>query len=112
MATKRVFIVSRHPLFSQGVEDLLKQRGGLVLLGHEQDGDAALACIQALAADVVIIDCDSRHTEFCALITRMLALAPPVRVIGVSLQNNALYIFRREEKVVATVDDLLAAIES
>ena len=109
---KRVFIVSKHPLFGQGVENLLAQRGRVAIVGHEQDSEAALRCIQVLQADVVIVDCDSKDTALCALITRMLALAPPVKVLGVGLHDNTLYIFRREEKTVGTVEDLFDAIES
>jgi DNA-binding NarL/FixJ family response regulator len=109
---KRVFIVSKHPLFGKGVESLLAQRGCVAIVGLEQDGETALRCVQELRADVVIVDCDSRDTAVCALITRMLALAPPVKVLGVGLHDNTLYIFRREEKTVATVEDLLDAIES
>ncbi len=108
---KRVFIVSRHPLFSQGVEDLLMQQGRFTILGHEQDGAAALSCIQALQADVVIVDCDQQDTSFCALITRVLDLVPPVRIVGLGLQDNRLYVFRREEKIVGRVEDLIAAVD-
>lgn len=109
---RRVFIVSNHPLFGTGVEKLLAQPGRIAIVGHEQDSETALRCIQDLQADVVIVDCDNKEMSYCALITRILAVVPPVRVLGVNLHDNRLYVFRRDERIVGTVEDLLDAIEA
>jgi DNA-binding NarL/FixJ family response regulator len=40
---KRIFMLSSHPLFSQGVESLLRRETGLEIVGREADADENLA---------------------------------------------------------------------
>jgi len=40
---KCIFMLSSHPLFSQGVESLLRQETGLEIVGREADADEAFA---------------------------------------------------------------------
>ena len=104
---KRVFILSSHPLFSQGVESLLRRETGLKVVGREMDVDKAVGRIKELQPDVVILE----GNDLAPAVTRMLREGVGAKVIGLDLQDNKMFIYRGEQRVVKEVKDLVEAIE-
>jgi DNA-binding NarL/FixJ family response regulator len=69
---RRIFILSSHPLFGQGVESLLRQEAGLIIVGQETDADKALERIKEIRPDVVILDCAEPECDPTLAVMRIL----------------------------------------
>jgi len=108
---RRVFILSCHPLFGQGVESLLRQEARLEIVGQETDVDQAVERIKEIRPDVVILDCAEPARDPTLVVMRILREGLGTKVIGLNLQDNTLYIYRGEQRLVKEVKDLIEAIE-
>jgi DNA-binding NarL/FixJ family response regulator len=104
---KRVFILSSHPLFSQGVESLLRQEPGVEIVGRETDVDNAMERIKELQPDVVILDNGDPTPEVMCILREGVG----TKVIGLNLQDNTVCIYRGEQRVVKSIEDLIEAIK-
>jgi chemotaxis response regulator CheB len=110
-AMKRVFILSSHPLFGQGVESLLRREARLEIIGQETDVDKAVERIKELQPNVVILDCAEPTCDPTPVMMHLLKEGLDTKVIGLNLQDNTLYIYRGEQRRVKDVQDLIEAIE-
>jgi chemotaxis response regulator CheB len=108
---KRVFILSRQSLFSQGIESLLSQHPGLEIVGRDTNFDAAAEFLETSCPDVVILNCDDPDPDLSPTVVCILRKRLGICVIGLSLQDNKLYAYRGEQKQVYQVEDLLETIE-
>jgi len=108
---KRIFMFSTHPLFSQGVESLLRQEPGVEIVGRETDVDNAIERIKELQPDVVIFDSGDLACNLTPAVMRILREGVGTKVIGLNLQDNTMCIYRGEQRVVKEVKDLMEAIE-
>jgi DNA-binding NarL/FixJ family response regulator len=108
---KRVFILSSHPLFSQGIENLLRREAGLEIVGRETDVDKALERIKELQPNVVILECAEPTCDPTPVLTHLLRERVETKIIGLNLQDNTMCIYRGEQRVVKEVKDLIEAIE-
>ncbi|MGQ9586467.1 MAG: hypothetical protein ACUVXG_13850 [Anaerolineae bacterium] len=106
----RVFILSCHPLFGQGVESLLRQERGLEIVGRETDLDTAVARVRALNPDVVVLDSSTPTCVPTPAVIRLFEACRGVRVVGLNLHNNTMCIYRGEERLITDVKDLVEAI--
>ena len=107
---ERIFILSSHPLFGQGIKTLLEEQAEVQVVGREADPVRAIDAILDLKPDVVILDNDeSRHsgTLLLALIFQELV---DIRVVRLSLANNQILIYQGERRVIEGPGDLLKAI--
>jgi DNA-binding NarL/FixJ family response regulator len=109
---KRIFMLSSHPLFSQGVESLLCREAGLQIVGREMDLERGLDRIRELRPDVVIVDGVDRTRDPTPTVMRILRERLGTRVIGLNLQDNIVCIYRSEQRIARGVEDLLEAIEA
>jgi len=109
-AMRRVFILSNHPLFGQGVESLLRQEARLEIVGQETDVDKAVERIKELQPNVVILDCAEPACDPTLAVMRILREGLETKVIGLNLQDNTMYIYHGEQRVVKEVKDLMEAI--
>lgn len=109
----RVLIVSRHPVFFEGLGRLLARVSSVPvdLLGRVDSVEAALAALEAERPDLVIVDCDE------AAITRETFLAGfvegerPVRVVLVSLaETGPVVLYDRRTLAASQEEDWLSAI--
>ena len=108
---KRIFMLSNHPVFGEGVEILLRQQADLKFVGRESNPELAIECIKQLHPDVVIVD-TGLPGGAAATIVQILGACPEIRVIGLDLSENTLCIYHGEQKIVHGVDDLRIAIGS
>ena len=109
---RRVFILFSHPLFSHGVENLLRRESRLEIVGREADVDKAVERIKELQPDVVILDGGDPARDPTLAVMRILREGLGAKVIGLNLQDNKMFIYRGEQRVVKEVKDLVEAIES
>ena len=109
---KRIFMVSGHPLFSQGVEMLLRQEQDLAIVGRETDADKAIERIKELRPDVIILEHALPECDPMPIVMRLLIERLNAKIIGLNLQANSIYIYREEQRMVRGVADLVTAIEN
>jgi DNA-binding NarL/FixJ family response regulator len=109
---KRIFMLSSHPLFSEGVESLLCGEAGLEIVGREMDLEKGLDRIRELRPDVVIVDNGDPMHDPMAAVMRILRERLGTRVIGLDLQDNVVCIYRSEQRMARGVEDLLEAIKA
>jgi DNA-binding NarL/FixJ family response regulator len=109
---KRIFMLSGHPLFSQGVESLLCGEAGLEIVGREMDLEKGLERIRELRPDVVIVDDGDPTHDPMSAVMRILRERLGTKVIGLNLQDNMVCVYRGEQRMARGVEDLLEAIEA
>lgn len=106
-----IFIISSHPLFSYGLESLIRQETGAIVLGQETDVQQAVEVIKDLQPDVIILDNDD-PLEPSPDLLHLLKAASGARVISLNLRNNSLHVYRTIQQIVRDTQDLVKAIES
>lgn len=107
---KRVFMLASHPLFSQGVESLLRGKASLKVVGRETDAGRAAKQIRKLKPDVVIIDTKDLASAPFHVVTKLLQQEDGIKIIAMNLENQTIRVYHEEERTVLCVDDLVAAI--
>ena len=105
---QRIFMLSNHALFCEGIESLLASDGELAFVGREANVDQGIQRIHELRPDVVILDNGSPICD-TSLATLLLQHLLETRVIGLNLGENALY-YHGERRAMDGVDDLRHAI--
>ena len=107
MKKTRVFMVSNYLMFGRGLESLLRENTQLDIVGQDTDVNRAYEQIKELQPDVVILDGDEPDLE----VAHILKVSPDIRVIGLNLGNNNLYVYRASQRVTRDVSDLMDAIK-
>jgi len=108
----RVFMLSMHPLFGQGVESLLRRETGMEIVGQETEVDKAIEHIAELRPDAVIVDSTDPACDPTATVTRILRAGVTARIIGLNLGDNTLSLYRGEQRVAKGVEDLIKAVNA
>lgn len=109
VSTTRIFVLSDHLMFAHGLRSLLSQDPDLQLVGQETDIDRALEQIKVSQPDIVILDSSGPSMQKLDL-KRILLARPGLKVIGLSLNSNNLYIYQATQKVVDSILDFKLAI--
>lgn len=108
---KRVFMVSGQLLFSRGVENLLCQRSGVEIVGHEADAARAIERICDLRPDAVILDSKDLASVPSTIVASILKETPGAKVIALNLENDRIHVYRGEQRTAQCVDDLLEVMD-
>jgi DNA-binding NarL/FixJ family response regulator len=110
MARRRVFIVWSHPLSHESVR-LLLNHPDVEVVGATSDYLTARNEIARLQPDTVIVEepAGGASAEALALLESSRRVT---RVIGFSLDDNKLSVYRREERTAARAEDLLRLVNS
>lgn len=108
---KRVFVLSSGSIFGEGVRRLLGREAELEIVGSETDLGRATERIGELQPDVVIMDRGRWATELALDLIKLRERGAEIKVIGLSLQSNALSCYSREIRTVQRVGDLVEAIK-
>jgi DNA-binding NarL/FixJ family response regulator len=107
----RVLVLSDESLFSLGVQNLLRQYSTLEIRSCESDLGVVLACLQTFQPHVVVLDSDQQHSTTASEWMHILRSRPGIKLLGLSLRDNTICIYRGETQQVTEVADLLRAIE-
>jgi DNA-binding NarL/FixJ family response regulator len=105
---KRIFMLSSHALFCEGIESLLRSDSELEFIGQDADVKNGIKRINELQPDVVILD-DGSPIDNTPLVTLTLQQLLGRLVIGLNLRENVLYA-HGERRVLTGPDDLRQAI--
>lgn len=90
-AKRRVFIVDDHPIVRQGLTQLISQESDLEVVGEADNAKTALGAVGRLAPDVVIVDLMLKDSSGVELIRDMKTRSPDVRILVVSMHDEAVY---------------------
>ncbi len=107
---KRVFILSSHPLFGKGIENLLGREDQVDIVGHVSDVDEAIAKIRALQPDVVIVDSSDSEANRGKIMMQVMKEGLKTRVVGLDLQDNRAFICQGEQRTIQDLGDFLGMI--
>lgn len=110
-APKRVFVLSHNPLFRKGIESLLRQEADLEVLPHTLTPTGDLGSLDMLQPDVVIVDDGDPEGMPVLTLVHLLHQQTDIRVIGVNLIDNTLWIYQGEQRSVNDMNDLMDAIQ-
>ena len=67
-----IYIISKHPIFGEGIEEMLRRRGGVEILGFERDIPKAVDQIVDLHPEIVVYDCNTDQDEIDAAALQIL----------------------------------------
>ena len=93
----RVLIVDDHPLFRDGLRELLQGEPNLQVCGEAADLGGALEQIRATCATLATVDISLGSASGLELVKRIKRIAPNTSVLVVSMYDDRLYALRALE---------------
>jgi DNA-binding NarL/FixJ family response regulator len=87
----RVLIVDDHPIFRQGIAQIVHQAGGLKVCGEADSPERALQSVAALQPDVAVVDLTFPAGSGLGLVRDLKVWHPSVRVLVLSMHDESLY---------------------
>jgi DNA-binding NarL/FixJ family response regulator len=90
-SSRRVFIVEDHPVFREGLVRMVGSEGGLEICGEAGDYEKGLAGIKRLKPDLTLVDLELPGKSGLDLIKKIRSLKLPVKLLVVSMYDEALY---------------------
>lgn len=84
MSRNRVVIVDDHPMFRQGLRDVLETDPGLQIVGEAANGEMALRLVDESEPDVVLLDINLPDINGIQVTRQIRARQPDVRVIVIT----------------------------
>ena len=90
-ARRRIFIVEDHPVFREGLMQIIGVEKDLTVCGVAGDADHALQAIARLKPDLVLVDITLPGRSGLELIKKLRVRNSRVRILVVSMHDEALY---------------------
>lgn len=90
-APKKVFIVEDHPVFREGLVQIINNEGDLIVCGEVADAEQALEAIARLKPDLVLVDITLPGRSGLELIKDLRARNGDVKLLVLSMHDEALY---------------------
>ena len=90
-AARRVFIVEDHPVFREGLVRMLNSEKDLEICGEAGDFKKGIQGIQQHKPDLVLVDLELPGKSGLDLIKKVRSLKIPVKMLVVSMYDEALY---------------------
>lgn len=87
----RIFLVEDHPVFRDGLSKLLNEEDDLSVCGEAGDARQGLKSITKLKPDLVVVDIGLPGKSGLELIKEIRALKLPIKLLAVSMFNEAVY---------------------
>ncbi|HYE91546.1 MAG TPA: response regulator transcription factor [Terriglobales bacterium] len=88
MTPLRVFLADDHAIFRDGLRALLQRHGGIEVIGEAGDGHTALAEIERLRPDVVVMDIAMPHLNGLEVTRRVRKALPRTKVLVLSMYED------------------------
>lgn len=90
-APKRVFIVEDHPVFREGLVQIINDAGDLTVCGQAESAEQAIDAIPGLKPDLVLVDITLPGKSGFELIKEVRAQNGSVKLLVLSMHDEALY---------------------
>ena len=90
-APRKVFIVEDHPVFREGLVQIINSEGDLTVCGEAEDAEHALEAIPGLKPDLVLVDITLPGKSGLELIKDLRARNGGVKLLVLSMHDEALY---------------------
>jgi DNA-binding NarL/FixJ family response regulator len=81
----RILFADDHPIFRQGLRQVLESDSRLAVVGEVGDGASALEQIKLLKPDIALLDLDLPMLNGLDLVPRLRHLKPPVEVVVLTM---------------------------
>lgn len=88
---KQIFIVDDHPVFREGLVGLVKREADLAVCGEADNAPQALAGIEHLKPDLVLLDIGLPGKSGLELTKDLRAMLPAIAVLIISMHDETLY---------------------
>ena len=88
---RKIFIVEDHPVFREGLVQIIGGEKDLSVCGETGDADKAIEAVARLNPDLVLVDITLPGKSGLELIKELRAQNCPVRILVVSMHDEALY---------------------
>jgi DNA-binding NarL/FixJ family response regulator len=119
---KKVFLVEDHPVYAEGLVEILKGEPGLRVCGQVGSAEEALRDVPGLKPDLVLIDITLPGISGLDLIKRLRPSYPEIKLLVISMREEQLYAARvlraggdgyvmkqqDPEEIIAAIRDVLA----
>jgi DNA-binding NarL/FixJ family response regulator len=86
-----VFIVEDHPVFREGLVQVINSEGDMIVCGEAEDAEHALTAIRSLKPDLVLVDISLPGKSGLELIKDLRARNGGVKLLVLSMHDEALY---------------------
>ena len=90
--TIRILIADDHKILRDGLRTLLAGEPDLAVVGEAENGRQAVAAVQSLAPDVVIMDVAMPELNGIEATRQIKALAPATRIVALSMHADRRYV--------------------
>ncbi|MGD1083638.1 MAG: response regulator transcription factor [Verrucomicrobiota bacterium] len=91
---KKVFLVEDHPVYAEGLVEILKSEPGLAVCGQAGSAEQALRDIPGLKPDLVLVDITLPGMSGLDLIKRLRPKYPGIKLLVISMREEQLYAAR------------------
>lgn len=88
---RRIFILDDHPLFREGLAELIQQQPDLDVCGESEDARSALDRIEAIKPDLVIADISLKGMDGIEFTKHLRMRLPALPVLVLSMHDESLY---------------------
>lgn len=87
----RVLIVEDHPIFREGLAQLINRQEGLAVCGEADDPKSAVAAVEKHDPDVVVLDLMLNGAGGIQLIKQLRALSAKARILVLSMHDESAF---------------------
>lgn len=88
---KKIFILDDHPLFREGLSELILQQPDLKMCGEAEDARVALEQIARIKPDLVLVDISLKGMDGIEFTKHLRSRSPAVPVLVLSMHDESLY---------------------
>lgn len=106
---KKVYVLSGGTLFLEGIQTLLSGVEGVTIVGAHT-ALPTVESIQSCNPDVIIANLDDPEPDLSPAVLCVLKERLGISIVGLSLRDNQICIYRGEDKQIFGVEDLYEAI--
>jgi DNA-binding NarL/FixJ family response regulator len=91
---RKILIVDDHPMMREGLRGVIDREPDLRVCGGVADARQALAAVQKLLPDLVLLDVNLPGKSGLELVKDLLALQPGLKILAISMHDESLYASR------------------